>query len=148
MEIAIFIAAFLIIAVGFFAMDGIDKNMNEIAVNDVHKQEETVDVIIYGECQGLISYLIKKKISYIYSKDNEIPIDKKAVVVFAMSNKDLENLLFCVKAKYMFPVIKTFGKCNDTIYKDIFERSGVDEIITGTLSDEKINFYLGKAGLI
>jgi Trk K+ transport system NAD-binding subunit len=68
----------------------------------------------------------------------DIPVNVQIMMVLAISNNDLDNLLLCNKARHHFPDVYLIAKCNDALYQDIFKDTGVHQIINSNYSEVSI----------
>ncbi|SMP55184.1 NAD-binding protein [Anoxynatronum buryatiense] len=117
---------------GFFDRQGFDLDLKVPLVSMA---------LIYWENQPVTrfeSMLQQEKIPYRIVTEPQIPEDVKPIAVLALSENDLNNLLLCTTAKHQFPAVLTVARCNDSLYRHLFQQGGVDTVLEESLPAEDL----------
>jgi hypothetical protein len=93
---------------------------------------------VYDEYSSLIAVLSDKQIPYISTSEPDIPDNMRLMMLLAISNSDLDNLLLCCKARHLFPDACLIALCNDMLYHSIFMQTGIQYILTGRPSPDMV----------
>jgi hypothetical protein len=145
LEVLMIIVLIGVILFGFVVMRSLDlalNHMNEIQ-NTVLDSEKAVLVLSSDhDADEWIQVLSTNKISFQKIHDPDLSDLKRFSVVLALSDKDLDNLLLCNKAKHANEKIFTVARCNNYIYKSIFIQQGIDRIVTEHLAADAITRIL------
>jgi Trk K+ transport system NAD-binding subunit len=62
----------------------------------------------------------------------------RLVMLVALSDSDLDNLLLCCKARHLFPDACLIARCNDMVYHGIFKETGIQRILTGNPAPDMV----------
>lgn len=134
-----------VILIGFVVMRHLDHSLDRMNVsqNTVLESGNTILVLSSDhdadEWTEVLSFF---KVPFLMIHDPDLFDLRRFSVVLALSDKDLDNLLLCSKAKHENEEIFTVAKCNSYLYQTIFIQQGIDRIVTEPLTAEVITRIL------
>ena len=88
------------------------------------------DVLLFGKDPPLEGSLRNRQMDFDVVEYPAFPLLRMYRTVIAVSQSDLDNLLLCVVAKQRDPSIRTVALCNGRIYRQLFDQTCVDKVIT------------------
>jgi len=145
MQIFLGLAAVGFVLLGYHVMARLDIFFDQTGFALDLKMPSVSMALIYLGNQPmpqLESALQKEKIPYRMITEPQIPEDLKPVAILALSENDLSNLLLCTTARHQFPAVFTIARCNDSLYRHLFQQGGVDKVIIEPLSTEALLHHL------
>lgn len=132
-DLLIILIMIIFAALGYLLMNLIDHSLVYNMQNNFLKRDESDAILIFTdnnneiESEYLKGKIKNKKIRVLNSMDEYKLI--RSDILIAMSDNDLENMTICSDYKHYFPSIFTIAKCNDALYKEIFQNIGIDVVL-------------------
>jgi hypothetical protein len=130
-----------IMILGYILMDNIDRFMKKGGVVKEYQGESESTVLIYasdGILPALEPLLSREHISYRILRDPHSPRNLHTHTALAISDNDLDNLLFCSEIRHLHPNAYTIARCNNALYQHVYEGVGIHRILTGTTTPDRI----------
>jgi hypothetical protein len=130
-----------IIMFGFIIMRQIDNFIEDGGLGDNTQTPPKNGILLFGEqtfIRDISSRLSVKNILYYIINEPDISENFNFSIIIAISDNDIDNLLLCNKAKHICPDVLTITRCNDLIYKNVFEDVGINYILTGPLTSDDV----------
>ncbi len=88
-------------------------------------------VLIYDphrDQDALEKSLLQHQIRFQCITEPHVPENMIPVVVAALSDSDMDNLLLCNEARHLHPDLFTVAVCNDALYTHLFKESGIKQV--------------------
>ncbi len=149
MVIALVILSIGMIVGGYYLMGLLDKNLKQKAI-PMNEEPTDVMVLIFGS-EGIVRELApalkKAHIPCRVTTEMDYPKGIRCQHVLAISDDDLENLLFCTQVKHSWPEAHLIASCNDRIHKQIFHEAGIHSIIMDPITSASVLSFLKGGGL-
>lgn len=128
----LFIAVLILLfAYGYYLMCKLDKSilkLREPTKTDMENKNKNTHMVVLGKttlANALVEIFVQNgyncnQIEY----ESQVDINKNYEYVFASSDRDLNNLMFCVFAKRYLDVKKIIAICNQSENRKIFDDCG------------------------
>lgn len=126
---------------GFVIMGQLDNFIGSSGFTESSQELLIRTILLFGEKKivtDISTHLSGRNISYHIAKEPDVPENIIFFVVLALSDNDMDNLLLCNKAKHVCPDVLTVAKCNENIYKKVFENAVINCILTGHLTPDSV----------
>lgn len=133
-----------VILLGFRIMARIDTFIE----NGGFEERQAVQInkiLMFGEqniVHDISCNLMENNIPYCITKEPDVPENTAFHIVMALSDNDMDNLLLCNKAIHIYPHALTIAKCNDHIYKNVFDSVGIGHILSGPITSDTVLFAM------
>lgn len=114
------------IEIGGF-IEGADALMSRIVLIYAPNRDQT----------GLQKSLTQYHIKFQCIPEPHVPENMIPVVVAALSDSDMDNLLLCNEARHLHPELFTIAVCNDAMYSRLFKESGINRVFHQNFPDDK-----------
>ena len=130
-----------ILLYGFFLAKKFDGFLAKGNFRPRPAAHETKEILLYGAPALLrpISLLLEQNgVGADYSDAPLLCENAAYLYVFALSESDLDNLLLCADARRALRGVKTIARCNNSVYRPLFEKSGVSRVLDLAPSAEQL----------
>lgn len=141
MEVIAMVLVIVLMILGYYLMDKIDVFL---AKNSSISQEYQIDkgfTLIFADPDSneFLSEIFERlKFSWYLIDNSYIPKNLRIDTFFALSSDDSENLFMSRLIKIKTENVWIVARVNEHIYSDLYRKSGVDRIIVGNITTEKI----------
>ncbi|MCR3955227.1 MAG: NAD-binding protein [Gudongella sp.] len=130
-----------LMVLGYFLMDRI--GMFFVENNEIiqKKPEDRRTILIYLDNESdkeLFQLFENMKFSYYLIYDSNIPEKIEFRTFFAISHDDAENLFLCRQVRKKSKNTWIVARINDYIYADIYRKIGVNKVIVGDITQDRI----------
>jgi hypothetical protein len=141
MEVMAVVSIIALMILGYFLMDRIDmffvKNNEAIERRPVDRR--TILIFADNESDEELCKLFESmKFSYYVTDDSKIPDKIEFSTFFALSDDDAENIFLCRQIRKKSKSTWVVARINDYVYADIYRKVGVNKVIAGDLTSERI----------
>lgn len=126
---------------GYFLMDRIDMFFvkNTETIEKIPLDRRTILIYAdYGSDEELCQMFEKMLFSYYLIDDSNIPDNIEFSTFFALSHDDAENLFLCRQVRRKNNNTWVVARVNDYVYADIYRKVGVNKVITGNITQDRI----------
>ena len=141
MEVMAVVSIIALMILGYFLMDRIDMFFVK---NNEAREEIPIDrrtILVYTDCESeeeICQVFEKMKFSYYLIDDSRIPENIEFKTFFALSEDDGENLFLSRMVRKRSKNTWVVARINDYIYADIYRKIGVNKVITGDVTRDRI----------
>jgi hypothetical protein len=141
------IALISLFLMGYLLMDRLDQNLKSGIIHAEAESPADVMHLIFGSArivQELEPALEKEHVHCRITSEMKCPKGIRCQHVLAVSDSDLDNLLFCGLAKHAWPEVHLTARCNDRLHKGVFREAGIHKIIMDrTTPDSLVSLLKG-----
>ncbi len=141
MEIFAVASIVILMILGYFLMDRVGelfvKNTESTAELIVDKRSTLIFTDSDSE-EKLCKVFENLKFSYYLIDNAVVPENLEFATFFALSSDDGENLFFIRLVKKKQQNVWIIAKVNDYVYADLYRKVGVNKVITGAITPERI----------
>lgn len=133
--------ALAFVGFGYLLMGRVDRFLEKTFPDAQMVRPEICAALIFGDLsrQDVLEQLMgKHHIACLKLSEPHVPDHLKLRLVLAVSGNDMDNLLLCNEARHIDPSVVTIAKCNNSIYREIFEQAGISRILTDALFDDAV----------
>ncbi len=136
MDVLLTAATIGVMVFGFFLMTRVDRFLSDGGFEAGAERGDKSVVLVLAPDAILNALEADGKELFSYKKIVEplVPADTKTTAVLALSDSDLDNLLLCSEARHLHPNAFIVAKCNDTLYLNIFQSVGINQVLSGSFS--------------
>ena len=124
---------------GYWVMDRLDRALGKKPPQKA--ASDTVDVAIFctgAEAAPLTDRLSRQGITFRLCPTPAPTENTRFRCALALSDSDMDNLLFCREARRLCGDLQLMARCNDRMYHDIFLESGVCALLPAQWTPETV----------
>jgi hypothetical protein len=98
-------------------------------------------ILLFGQGALIVALgalLQDKDIGYVALCGDHIPSGAAFTVAVALSDSDLDNLLFCANVRRHYAGVPVLARCNDYVYRDVYASVGAERVYDKNVRPEAI----------